>query len=138
MRTLRRSPFGAALVGAVFMVLFLGACDGTNVIGPDNQPEIINNTDTFQWQVTALDNVSQTLTYPWETTGATANVNQSSSMSGGSATLLITDADGTQVYSGSLADNGTFPTAAGTAGTWTIAVTLSGASGTFNFRVETP
>jgi hypothetical protein len=120
------------------MVLLLGACDGTNVIGPENQPEINNNTDNFQWQVTALDNVSQTLTYPWETTGANASVNQSSSMSGGSATLLITDADGTQVYSGSLADNGTFPTATGTAGTWTIEVTLSGVSGTLNFRVETP
>ena len=51
-------------------------------------------------------------------------------------TLVITDANGTQVYSRSLSDNGTFVTADGVAGTWTVRVTYNGASGTVNFRVQ--
>ena len=51
-------------------------------------------------------------------------------------TLVITDAAGTQVYSRPLSDNGTFVTADGVAGTWTIRVTYSGAAGTVNFRAQ--
>jgi hypothetical protein len=54
----------------------------------------------------------------------------------GSISVVITDAAGTQVYSRSLSDNGTFVTADGVAGAWKIRVVYSGASGTVNFRVE--
>jgi hypothetical protein len=50
--------------------------------------------------------------------------------------LTITDANGTQVYSRSLADNGTFVTADGVAGTWTVRVTYTLATGTVNFRAQ--
>jgi hypothetical protein len=40
------------------------------------------------------------------------------------------------VYSRSLSDNGTFTSAAGTTGTWTIRVVFSGTSGTINFRSD--
>ena len=53
-----------------------------------------------------------------------------------SATLVVLDADGEQVYTRSLAENGTFVTAAGAAGSWTIRVTYSAASATVNFRVQ--
>ena len=108
------------------------------MLGPENQPEVSNETDTFQWQVTAMDNISQTLTYTWQNTGTTANVNQSPSLSSGSATLVIEDDSGTEVYSRNLGQGGTFTTATGSAGAWTIQVTLSGASGGLNFRVEKP
>ncbi len=48
------------------------------------------------------------------------------------------DAGGTQVYTHSLGENGTFQTLAGTAGAWSIEVTLSGASGNLNFRAQKP
>ena len=121
------------------LALFVGACtaDG-NVIGPENQLEVSNTPDTFQWQVSALSAVTQTLTYTWVNGGTTANVNQSSSLGSGSADLRITDSDGTEVYSRSLASNGTFQTGTGTAGNWTVTVTLSKANGTLNFRLEKP
>ncbi len=124
--------------GAALLAVAIAACDGGNVIGPDNQPEITNATDNFQWQVSNLDNVTQTLTYNWQNTGTSANVNQATSPSGGSATLIVRDADGAQLYSRSLSETGTFQTDSGTAGAWTIVVELSGASGTFNFRVQKP
>ncbi|TFG88321.1 MAG: hypothetical protein E4H17_02525 [Gemmatimonadales bacterium] len=122
------------------LVLILIACDAANIIGPENQLEVGNVADTFQWQVTALDQVSQPLTYTWTTTGSVINVNQSSSsVGGGSATLSVVDASGSQVYLSSLVDDsGTFQTSQGAPGTWTITVTLSEVTGGLNFRLEKP
>ncbi|MDH3497072.1 MAG: hypothetical protein OER21_09925 [Gemmatimonadota bacterium] len=124
----------AALVG----MLSVAACDSGSVIGPDNQLQVTNATDNFQLQASALDNVSQTLTYTWQNTGTSANINQSGTLTAGSATLTIEDDAGTQVYSRSLGETGTFQTTAGTAGVWTIRVVLSGMSGTLNFRAQKP
>ena len=128
-----------AAYGTLALALTLGvaACSSGNVLGPENQLSVTNNPGSFQIQATALNNVEQTLSYTWENTGTTANVNQSGSLSG-TATLTITDADGTQVYTRSLTDTGTFQTDAGTTGDWTIRVVFSGASGALDFRVQTP
>lgn len=122
----------------ILAALALATGCGENMIGPDNELEVANETDTFQWQVTALDKVTQTLTYTWAMTGTVANVNQSANPSSGNVTLRILDGAGDEVYSRSLATNGTFETSAGTAGNWTIIVTLSDVSGAVNFRVEKP
>ena len=116
----------------------ISACGGgsSNPIAPQFQPEVINNADSFSFQVTGVQNASSTLNYTWRNTGTTATVNQSASISGGSATLVILDASGTQVYSRSLTANGTFVTTAGTTGLWTIRVVFSGTNGTVNFRSD--
>ena len=114
----------------------LAACSSENVIGPDNQLEVTNAVDNFQWQVSNLDNVTQTLTYTWQNTGTIATVDQSPSAGiTGTATLTIRSGT-TQVYTKSLAIDQVFETTAGTAGTWTIEVVLSGVTGTLNFRVQ--
>jgi hypothetical protein len=120
------------------VLLVAGCASSSNVIGPENELEVNNASNTFQWQVTALSNITQTLEYTWVTTGTIANVNQSSSLGSGSADLRIQDAGGVEVYSRSLANNGTFQTAAGAAGNWTVTVTLSKANGTLNFRLQKP
>jgi hypothetical protein len=102
------------------------------------QPEITNVQDNFQFQATGIKDVTTTKNYNWQNTDTTANVNQSCVITRGSATLTILDADGTQVYSGNLTDNGTFVTTSGTTGTWVIRVELTGLSGTLNFRVQKP
>lgn len=127
---------GARAILSAALVLAIGCTD--NLIGPANQLEVTNVTDSFQWQVTALDNVTQTLSYTWMMTGTVANVNQSAGPSGGTATLRILDNAGVEVYARSLADNGTFDTATGTAGSWTITVTLNDVSGAINFRAQRP
>jgi len=122
-------------IGLGLVLLALGACGG-QTLSPKFQPEITNVTDNFQFQATGMTNVSQTLTYTWQNTGTMANVNQASSVSGGSAQVLIRDAQATVVYTSNLATNGTFVTNNGTAGAWTIQVALSGCNGTVNFRVQ--
>jgi hypothetical protein len=114
------------------------ACADANVIGPANQLEVSNNPGIFEWQVTALDGVTQTLTYSWTNPGTSANVNQASSLSSGSATVRVRDQAGTEVYNRGLGQNGTFQTSAGTTGTWTVVVTLDEATGTLNFSLDTP
>jgi hypothetical protein len=69
-------------------------------------------------------------------TGTRATINHSTTTSSGSATLVIRDAAGTSVYSKALVPSLNEPTAVGTAGTWTVQVTLSSYSGTINFLAQ--
>jgi hypothetical protein len=131
MRMTRRSWWLVA--GAVS----LAACGG-NALGPDNQLEVTNTAGSFELHAVALDNISQTLTYGWQNGGTSANVNQSGGVTAGSATLIIYDPRGTQIYVSNLATTGTFQTASGFAGFWTIRIELHGVSGALDFRVETP
>jgi hypothetical protein len=126
-----------------FIAIVLGlalasvACQD-NVVGPENEPEVSNATDTFQWQVSNLESVTQTFTYEWQNTGVTADVDQSSSVTGGTALLRIRDAGGTQVYTHTLTEGGTFESDPGDPGEWTIEVRLTDVTGTLNFRVQKP
>jgi hypothetical protein len=112
------------------------ACSSENVIGPGNQLQVTNATDNFQFQVSDLSNVTQRLTYNWSNTGDSANVNQASSLTGGTATLTVRGPSGTTLYESGLQANGTFHTQKGTTGTWQIEVVLTKADGTLNFRVQ--
>jgi hypothetical protein len=119
-------------------ITWLGACSDSPT-GPGIQPQIINQPDNFEYQVSDVQGFTGTLSYSWQNTGTQANVNQATTVSGGSITLVIRDASGTQIYSRSLADNGTFVTAAGQAGTWTVRVVYSGAvAPVVNFRAQKP
>lgn len=130
---------GGHTLGHLFLALALlsGGCGSANPLGPDNL-EVMNGTDTFQWQASALVGVTQTLTYTWTNTGTTADVNQASAISAGAASFRLTDGTGAEVYSGDLNNNGTFQTTSGAAGYWTVTITLTGATGTVNFRLQKP
>jgi hypothetical protein len=65
-----------------------------------------------------------------------ANVDQSSSVSSGEATLTIVDADGNAVYARDLAADGSLASDAGVPGDWTITVSCTRLSGALNFRAE--
>ncbi len=123
---------------ALAVLVIAAGCSDSNTLGPSNQLEVVNQAGTFEWQATALDKIQQTLTYQWTSTDTVANVDQSSSISAGSASVRITDADGTEVYLRGLEQDGTFQTSAGTAGTWTITVVMNDVSGALNFRVDNP
>jgi hypothetical protein len=120
----------------VLGLALLAAGCGNDPVSPGVQPEISNLVDNFQYQVTDIRNYTHTDSYSWQNAGTQANVDQSATLTAGAASLVVLDADGTQVYSRSLADNGSFTSAAGTTGTWTIRVTYQSASATVNFRVQ--
>lgn len=125
------------LLPLVLLAAALVACGSSDrLIGPSNQLQVTNAPDDFQFQVTALDRIQQTVRYTWTNTGDSASVNQASAITGGSATLTIKDAIGTVVYQAALDVNGTVHTAKGTAGAWRIEVRLQKVSGALNFRVQ--
>ena len=122
-----------SLLGIVAAVA--SACSGSNPLEPF-QPEIANATDNFQLQATGVAGVTATQTYSWNNTGTKATINHSTTTSEGSAQLTIRDASGTVVYTRALAPSLNEPSATGTAGTWTIVLTMTSYSGTLNFRVQ--
>ena len=123
--TIRARLFATALA-----LLALGACsDSGSILGPDNQVEVSNVADAFHWQASSLTDVSDTETYSWTITTTTASVSHSNAALSGTATVTVTDADGTQVYTSALSDASVdATTTAGTAGTWSVIVTLNGAT----------
>jgi len=125
----------AVIVGSC---TWLGACSDSPT-APGIQPQIINQPDNFEYQVSDVQGYTGTLSYTWQNSGTQANVNQATTVSGGSITLRILDAAGTQVYSRSLSENGTFATTAGQTGAWTVRVIYSGAvAPVVNFRAQKP
>ena len=127
----------AAIV--LLLALVAASCGGdTNPIGPENQPEVANLQDNFQFQASNLTGTTQTLTYTWANTGTSANVNQSGTVSSGTATLTIRTPAGAQAYSRSLSETGTFATGTGAPGNWQNEVRLVNVTGTLNFRVQKP
>lgn len=128
-------PKRALLTAVCAFALLAAGCDDT-ATGPGVEPEIRNNPDSFEFQVSKLDRYSGTLTYGWSNSGVVANVNQSAALTGGTAQLTILDRNGTQVYARSLTENGTFVTAQGVTGSWQIRVVFNDATGTLNFRAQ--
>jgi hypothetical protein len=134
MRPISRVRLG--IPGLVLVLTPLATCSSDNVIGPGNQLQVTNAPDDFQFQVSNLANVTQTLTYNWSNTGDSANVNQASSLTSGSATLTIRGPTGTVLYQSGLQSNGTFHTLKDATGTWQIQVVMRNADGALNFRVQ--
>ena len=128
---------GSLLVAIVGIAISCGCSDdNNNVLSPKFQPEITNSVDNFQFQATGVTGVTQTLDYAWRNTGTQANVDQSCAITAGTATLVLRDSTGTQVYTRNLAENGSFASTIGLAGNWNVHVTLVQVSGTLNFRVQ--
>ncbi|HWR82628.1 MAG TPA: hypothetical protein VN285_04945 [Candidatus Deferrimicrobium sp.] len=127
----------AVLLASSIAVLSMLGC-GSDKANPISgfEPEIINDADAFQFQVTNATNVSVNLSYEWQNTGAQATINHSTALDAGTATVTLFDADATQMYQNGLLASGTHSSATGTPGTWTVRVSLVNFSGTVNFRVE--
>lgn len=119
---------------AVILGAGLTACS-SNPLEPF-QPQISNATDNFQLQATAVVGVTSTQTYSWSNTGTRATINHSTTTAAGTAQLTIRDGAGTLVYTKALVPSLNEATTTGTAGTWTIVLTMTTYSGTLNFRAQ--
>ena len=100
------------------------------------EPEIVNDSDSFSFQATAIENVSGMFTYTWSNSGTQATINHSTVITDGTASVTIYDNDGTQVYSNGLASSLNEASQAGVGGNWQIVVTLVNCYGTINFSSE--
>ncbi len=104
-------------------------------VAPGIEPEIVNNSESFEFQVTQVSNYTGALNYTWANSQISANLDESSDLNGGSVRLTVVDSEGTTVHSAPL-DDGSVATSEGEAGDWTVRVIFEGASGTLNFRLQ--
>ena len=123
---------------ALVALALLAACDTRVATEPVYQPQIVNIRNDFAYQVTGLDAFTSDAVYSWQSDGTAATVLQAPNVLTGTATLFIADGAGAQVYQRSLAENGTFMTAPGTAGTWTVRLKFAEASGDAAFHITKP
>ena len=128
----RHSPLVRIALPAVAAALV--SCSN-NSLAPF-QPQISNVADNFQAQATNVSNVTATLTYTWSNSGTQATINHSTTTTAGSTLLVIKDNAGTTVYSKALSPSLNEATSVGVAGSWTVQLTLTGYSGTLNFRAQ--
>ncbi len=123
-------------VALAALVLAAACSDGPTA--PGIQPQIVNITDNFSYQVSAIQGFTGTYSYNWQNTGTLARITHSSDAGAtGTATVVVRDAAGTQVYSGALVSSGQpMSTPAGVAGTWTVNLVYSNYSNTqVNFAI---
>lgn len=110
------------------------SCDD-DPAAPGIEPEIINSTESFEFQVTRVSNYTGTLDYTWTNSEISANLDESASLSKGSVRLTVTDPAGTTVHD-ALLEDGSMATSEGQVGAWAVRVRFEGASGTLNFRLQ--
>ena len=112
----------------ILVAVLTSACSESNPVAAFN-PEIVNNPDAFEFQITDADNA-------WVNSGNRASIDHSTVVTDGSGRIALTDAAGKAVYSSELKASGTEQAASGAPGTWTVTITFSGFAGTSNFRVQ--
>jgi len=126
------------LVAAIGLAAVIGCGGSTNSSLAPFEPEVNNAPGTFQLQATGVDNVTAVEEYTWSNSKTTANVNQSGTLTAGTAVLTLLDNTASQVYSRDLSESGVYQASVGDVGTWTIRLELTNYSGDLNFRVESP
>ena len=136
---MRATPPQSLRAVAFTGLILVAACGDGPTAPPGIQPQITNLTDAFSYQVSAVQDVTGSTTRLAEPTGTLAKISHASDAGAtGTATVVVRDAAGTQVYSGQLASSGQ-PVSSPTenAGTWTISVVYSNYSNTqVNFAVS--
>lgn len=136
-----RVPFSVRpvlLLATLLATISLVGCsdDPNQLTSVGVEPEVVNDPDVFQFQVSAVESHTGTLKYTWSNSGTLANVDQSCSIVSGRAILTVTDAAGAEVYSQDLEVDGSIATSAGAAGDWEVRIVFADMTGTVNFRLE--
>jgi len=124
-----------SLFAITLLIASFAGCDDSNPVSAF-QPEIVNNADAFQFQITHASDVTTTLSYRWSNSGTRATIDHSTATLRGAAYVTLFDANGVQVYSSRLLSSRLDQSAVGAAGNWTVRIAFSDFDGTANFRVE--
>jgi hypothetical protein len=117
-----------SLIGTV--LLGSGCLDSVvRSLGPDNNPQVTNTPEKFEFVATDLRNVNDRITWVWPNPAPKAALRHDSFIHHGYGILVIHDAAGVLVDSTLLELNLDTETAVGTPGNWTLTLTLAAARG---------
>lgn len=128
----RATKWSAALIAAG--TLSVGCLDSiVRELGPENDPIVTNTASGFRFQAEDLENVNDRVSWVWTNSAPQASFHHDSFIHHGYGIVMITDAAGVLVDSTLLELNLESETRVGTAGDWTITLTLAGARGRVDF-----
>jgi hypothetical protein len=104
-----------SLLTACLILMAIGCSTGNGgtPLPPAFQPHVVDRQDDFQFAVTGVSKVTQTLTYQWQNTGDAATIDQTGSVSAGGAMIKVLDASNSTVYSADLNSSGSFVSTTG-------------------------
>ena len=115
---------------AAALVLGTGCLDSVvRTLGPDNDPQVVNTPEKFEFMATDLRNVNDRISWVWTNSAPKAALRHDSFIHHGYGILTIRDAAGVLVDSTLLELNLDTETKAGTPGPWTLELTLASARG---------
>ena len=122
---------------ALGLALLTAACGSDRVLAPEYQPEVGNTPNVaFSFQATGLQDVTDAVAYTWSVSSGRVIIHPATATISGTIVLNIRDAAGAVIYNGTVPASGDISPPAGSAGAWTIKVTLQNYSGTINFAVQ--
>jgi hypothetical protein len=130
-----RSALARTLQLLAVVAFALPGCSNSPT-GPGIEPEIVATEESFSYQISAIEDYTGAADYPWHNNGTAVNVDLSTVGSSGVASLVVRDAAGAEVFSAPLTQDGSFTSATGESGIWTIHVDYVTFTGTVNFRVQ--
>ncbi len=126
-----------AVMAPALVLLAAAACSNpAEKLGPDNDVQITNLVGHFQLTVVNIQNVTTTMTFPWQNPGGFAAIDHQSFMPHGTTLLIITDADGDEVYNGKLLYELEDRTLDGTPGEWTVTFSLDQSVGQIDVTLD--
>ena len=101
-------------------------------------PTIKNEKNNFRITASGVDCVTESeLSYTWNNEGSKAKVHQTSSITDGSGTLVVTDNNGTEVINTTIGNGDLkMDSSVGQSGTWTIKITMDAIDGDIDIKVE--
>jgi hypothetical protein len=122
-RVWRWSLLGAVLLGT-------GCLDSiVRELGPENDPQVVNTPEKFEFIATDLRNVNDEFTFVWPNPAPKAALDHNSFIHHGYGILIIHDAAGALVDSTLLELDLETETQAGTPGNWNLTLILAAARG---------
>ena len=121
------------LVVALITVCLTG-CASTRKVNQDLS--VLNEPGIFSLRIDTMNDISHRRRFEWINAMGKATVRQNSKVRSGIARIEIRDAAGFIVHSKSLSQKGSFATAAGKPGIWTILLVLDHAAGSAAFDVK--
>jgi len=130
------SPWRVVIAASLAVAFGAGCSNPAETLGPKNDVQITNLVGHFQLTVDDMQNVTTTLTFPWNNPGTYATILHESFVPHGTTLLIVLDADGTEVYNGELLYQLEDRTLDGAPGEWTVTFSLDKTVGQIDVTLD--
>lgn len=133
---MRITTVAAAAAVLALPLAGLGCDNPPQTLGPENAVTVTNLSGHFQLTVQDMQNITTVMTFRWQNPGIYAAIDHQSFTPHGTTLLIVTDADGKEVYRGKTLYQLEDRTLDGTPGTWTVQFSLDQSVGNIDVTLD--